>query len=225
MAHGTKNKTLSPEKHVVSEEISETVVEQSLDEIRKGFPYPPRRFEDIKTMFASTRDVDDLRGAPRLSTLAVNVARIYTAGGNAMDLSRLPDEFVYDVLCHNTVSPELLKRLEELNPSRVNVLEAVWARLCLSKYEVNELPEGVQWWRALYQLRVDQENGRLERATKRLRLRYNKALEDREKRHMGKTRAIRTEGRTRRASSASASGSLSLLTRMRMEFRRDQRRR
>ncbi|PXF47195.1 hypothetical protein BWQ96_02970 [Gracilariopsis chorda] len=221
----TKSKTLSPEKHFASEDKSTTVIEQSLDEMRKGVPYPPRRFEDIAAMFASTRDMDLLQGAPRLSALAVNVARMYTAGGNAMDLSRLPDEFVYDILCHNTVSPELLKGLEELNPTRVNVLEAVWARLCLSKYEEDELPEGVQWWRALYQLRVDQEHGRLERATKRLRLGYNKAMEDREKRHMGKTKIIRTEGKKRRASSASTSGSLSLLTRMRMEFRREQGRR
>ncbi|KAI0561982.1 RNA polymerase 2 transcription factor S3 (Elongin) [Gracilaria domingensis] len=222
----TKNhKDSIPEKRTAQDRPVKRSPEKSVEQSRKGLPYPPRRYEDVVASFAVTRDVDMLHGAPRLSALAVNAARIYTKGGHFFDLSSLPDEFVYDILSLDSISPELLKRLEELNPSRANVLDAIWARLCFSKYDEKELPAGVNWWRALYELRVRQENGRLERATKKMRLGYNKAQEDREKRRMGKTRVMKVEGRRRRASTGSASGSMGLLARMRMEFRRERGRR
>ncbi|CAN8071276.1 unnamed protein product [Agarophyton chilense] len=215
--------TINSKNDTPQERAENDRAERTAEQIRQGLEYPPRHYEEVVASFSVTRDVNMLHGAPRLSAAAVNVARIYAAGGHLLDLSTLPDEFVYDIFSCDTITPELLERLEQMNPSRVNVLDALWARLCVSKYEEKELPAGINWWRALYELRVRQDDGRLERATKRLRLGYNKAHEDREKRRMGKTRMIRVEGRKRRASTASSS--MGVLARMRMEFRRERGRR
>lgn len=201
--------------------------QHSLNDARRGVPHSPRTYEDITALFATTREVSMLRGAPRLSVISINAARLYAAAGNIKDLSMLPDEFVYDILCHSAINPELLHRLEELNPSRVNVLEAVWARLCGAKFEERELPNGVYWWRTLYELHVEREHQHVERVTKRLRLGCKKPVEERELRHMGTSKTIQMEKRRRRASSGSASnsGSIGLLARMRLDFRKERRRR
>lgn len=186
----------------------------------RNCPPSPRTYQQMVAQFTSSKDVTPIHGAPRLSNLSLTIARTQMSRGLLEDLSTIADDFVFELLAHSSVTPTLLARLESLNPSRVNVFEAVWARLVDAKFQERNLPDGVTWWRALYEQRVAEEQASLDRARERLRLRYSKGESDRSKRQMGRTALVSDARRKRGRTNPNTR-----MGRLRMEFQRDRRKR
>lgn len=163
-----------------------------------------------------------LYGAPRLSSLALGAARISAARGRLVDLSHMADDHVYLLFATPMIKPAHLAQLERHNPSRVPVLEALWARMVSEKYGVKELPEHVVWWREYFEKKRREEQVMLEKASERLRRRYSDGeLEKGRKVEM--TKRIRVGPPRRKGGETGAMQSR--ISRLREEVRRQKRRR
>lgn len=160
-----------------------------------------------------------LLGVPRLSERVLGLARALVARGMLSDISRLPDDFAHAVLGGATQVADLV-RLEALNPGRVEVFEACWARVVQSKYKISVLPEGVKWWRGFYEMREEEEAARLEKAKELLQRRYSAQEEARRTRNVSATQIVRGEpDRRRRRASAGPAQAPTLLSRLRAQAR------
>lgn len=165
-----------------------------------------------------------LCGAPRLSSLALAAARAAAARGRLLDLSRIADDHVFLLLATPAIGPAHLVQLERHNPSRVGVLDALWARLVAEKYGAKELPEGVIWWRELFEKRKREEHVMLEKASERLRRRYSDGeLEKGRKVEM--TKRIRVGPPRKRRAAGEAGVVQSRISRLREEMRREREKR
>lgn len=166
-----------------------------------------------------------LCGAPRLSSLALAAARAATSRGRLLDLSRLADDHVFLLLGTPAIGPAHLVQLERHNPSRVGVLDALWARLVTEKYGANELPEGVVWWRELFEKRKREEQVMLEKASERLRRRYSDGQLEKGGRKVEMTKRIRVGPPRRRRPTGEPAVAQSRMSRIREEIRREKRKR
>lgn len=162
------------------------------------------------------------RGANTLVELSVRPLREMFSSGKQTDLSRLPDAYAYEILAHVSIQPAVLSRLEVANPTRIALLEAVWARVVSRLFHVDELPKGFSFWRAVFEERVLKQAGFVRRCGERARSGYSVGAGDKstvkQTRRLGKPpRLSSRRGVKRRADS--------VVDRLRMEMRRDKRRR
>lgn len=161
--------------------------------------------------------------------MALAAARVHCSRGLVRDLSRVADDHVYLLLATPTLTPTLVASLEECNPKRVGVFEALWARIVKDKFEMSELPDGVVWWRTFYERLTMRRELDIQRSSERLRMWYSDGDRKRKERAMETTRRIRVRGpadeRRRRRGGGNGSAGLSRIARLRQEFRRDKNRR
>lgn len=207
---------LEPQKKV---SLSEIANGDCFDDSRRGCPPSPRTYDEIVSMFAPVETMK-IDGIPRLSSLALAAARTYASRGKLVDLSDLADSQVHEVLGHKDTDADTLEKIEKLNPSRINVLEASWARLVGAKFGIRELPPKVKWWRAFYEMKRREDQISLERARARLKQRYNAADADKKKRVMEKTKVLAVAEKRK---SKPASSAMSRIARLRMEVKKDRR--
>lgn len=184
----------------------------------------PRTVEEIISFYLPAVPAEkDLHGASRLSALALTSARVALARGKIRDLSAVADEYGFSLLSGHAIGPDILRRLETWNPSRVGLFEAVWAKLVRDKFGVDELPSECQWWREFYEEQIQEEEMRLQKAGERLRKRYS-VEEQRQGRKMEVTKRIRI-GERRRRVGGGVVGGISRLAKLREEVRREIRKR
>lgn len=187
-----------------------------LRKLRTDFEPSLRTYDEIVAYYTTELHITKLNGAARLSRLSLNAARQFVARGQLDDLSKIPDDFVHDILTHADVGPEILVNLENLNPSRTNVLEAVWARLVDNKFSERALPEGVLWWRELYEMRKGEALLTFEKAKMLMKFSERETLRKSRSLEIAKV-VIRKRKRP--------SASTSRIAQLRAEVRRDKSRR
>ena len=163
-----------------------------------------------------------LCGAPRLSALALAAARVAAARGRLVDLSKIADDHVFLLLATPAVGAAQLKMLERHNPSRVAVLDALWARMVMKTYAIGQLPDKVVWWRELFEIKMREEQLLLDKASERLRRRYSDGEMDKG-RKVEMTKRIRVGPPKRRAGDPAVPQSR--ISRLREQVRRQKRRR
>lgn len=161
-----------------------------------------------------------LDGVQRLSCMALRSARCALARGKIRDLSKVADQYVYELLSGKETTPNILRKLEMLNPSRGAVFEALWARQVREKHGITELPSTFKWWREFFEFQLEREQMRLERASAKLRKQYSIA-EERSGRKMETTRRIGLGVRKRRRGVGPRNAPLSRLEKLREEVRRE----
>lgn len=184
----------------------------------------PRTVEETIGFYLPAVPMDkDLCGAPRLSAVALASSRLALARGRIRDLSAVADEHGFSLLSGHGIGPDILRKLEVLNPSRVGLFEAAWARLVREKFGVSELPSKCRWWREFYEDQIQEEEMRLKRAGEKLRKMYS-VEEERQGRKMEMTKRIRI-GERKRKVGGGVGGGTSRLARLREEVRREIRKR
>ena len=171
--HVRNNQHIEQAVSKIEKDPKKEVERNKLRRHRAEFQPSLREYDEIVAYYTTPLPKTRINGAPRLSRLSLNSARHFVARGALNDLSTIPDDFVHDILTNARVGPQLLIKLEQYNPSRVNVLDAVWARLVFSKYGERSLPEGILWWRELYELRQEEKELSLEKARVRMKMRYS----------------------------------------------------
>lgn len=186
-------------------------------------PSPRSMEETINPFLPAVALEKDIMGVPRLSSMALASARVALARGTLKDLSAVADEYAYTLLSGQNLGPDVLKRLEMWNPSRVQLFEALWARLTKEKYGVDKLPTNCKWWREFYEEEVREDAMKLEMAGERLRKRYS-AGEEKAGRKIEMTGKIRVADRKRRTN-RSVTGGMSRIAKLRHEIRREIRKR
>lgn len=137
-------------------------------------------------------------------------------------MSKMADDHVFLLLTTPAIGAAQLKMLERHNPTRVAVLDALWARLVKEKDGTSKLPDKVTWWRELYEIKMREDQMRLEKASERLRRRYSDG-EMEKGRKVEITKRIRVGPPRRR--NAEAGTPQSRMSRLREEVRRHKRRR
>ncbi len=160
----------------------------------------------------------------RLTELCMEQFRARVVAGRSKGLEELPDDFVFALIAHDSVKAEVLVSLEERHPSLAPVLEAGWARIAVG---VQKLPEEVDSWRELYELKKQREMDRMEEARARVRQSYEESAMRNQRRVVSMPRGTEPPVRKRRRVRVDPSfiPPPSLLTRLRNEHRRDRRRR
>ena len=199
-----------------------------LNKLRYGHQPPPTNYLDTIEPFVNRPKLGLIQGVPRLSTLALLSARFWASKGRFEDFSLIPDLYMYDLLSTTSISPTQLCHLERLNPKRVCVFEALWATHTMNTFDCHNLPKGVKWWRELYHRKTDEKNERFEQARARLRMSYQTEHIEKKAKHVETTVSLRvpeTERKRRRNNTSRDSRSPSLLQKLRLEVRRDKRRR
>lgn len=208
----------------------------SLEQLRAAFAPPPRSHRACVAPFISppclTKDehADEaarFQLAPHLSSLALRAARRVACSGQLRDLSRLADEHVFAIFSAASMSDAVLVELERCNPSRVDVLEALWSRLVVQEYNVTSLPDGITWWRAFYQAKKEEDESCLQRARERLRSRYIEGEAGRQSTKLASARTVSKNlpARRRRGAASSSAVAPTIISRLRNQVRKGRQRR
>lgn len=169
-------------------------------------------------------------GAPALSLLSARAVRTRLQRGAVPDLSQLADAHLHEVLSVATtvLTAPLLVRLEEAHTSRILPLEAAWAALAARRFHLDSRPPGCASWREAYERRAAAESDALQRSRERVRSGYaSPAAPHRLQLPPARDAAAAAAAARRRKGVAGRrrDGPSTPLERLRLEFRRDKRRR
>lgn len=192
--------------------------------IRSSHPKLPDTVQETISEFTLPGDEDlprKIAGAPRLSSLACVASVSHINMTRSLDISYLADFHAFSLLTAARLSPDLLDKMERRNPTRVRLLDAVWATVVHRLFQIDVRPPSCESWRAVYEEKVAAEEERLRRARDRLRSGY--ALNSNKKvvTKLDGRRSMILEPK-RRASHSSVP--LTRMERLRLQARKDRRR-
>lgn len=197
---------------------------RSLKETEARFDPPPWRIG------AETKAEERyLGGIMRLSEQCLTQLVTKVRSGAVRDLSELPDDFAYAILTHISMQDaDTLVRIETDNPLLLEPIEAAWAHMCSSNYDIDILPPDVASWRALFVRCTRLAADKLKEAAARLRERYAEVTPRFTRQVVALPRSIPPPTRRRRTSRDTDPAYLppqTLVARLREEMRRRRTRR
>lgn len=160
-------------------------------------------------------------GALRLSSLACMASASLLNATRSVDLSYIPDYHAFSLLTRARLSADVLTKIEERNPTRLRLLDAVWATVVNRLYQVEIRPSSYDSWRAVYEGKNAAEKERLRRTRDRVRTEYARNSNKKVIAKLDSRRSMRLE--PKRGTSHS-SVPLTRMEQLRMQARKDRRR-
>lgn len=193
--------------------------------LRSAYPRLPESLRETVAEFTLPGDDSIGRridGAPRLSTLARLASASLFTGGKYRDLSKLCDYHAFALLTGTALNANTVIALEECNPTRVRLLDAVWATVVNRVFKIDVRPSTCESWRAVFEQEAAVKEERLRRTRERIREGYAQKSNKKITTKLDSRRS-RTLEPVRRSSHGSES--LTRIDRLRLQARKDRRRR
>lgn len=193
-----------------------TITCRNAKELLERYDAPPWR---IGREHPETHRLDSDK---RLTEMCLERLRSRVIIGKSKGLEELHEDFIFALISHDSVKPSVLISLEERHPTLAPVLEAGWARVA----GIEILPEDVNSWRELHEVKEQREIDRMEQVRGRLRQSYRESTNrgHRQVRQLTGTQP-QTPKKRRGRTDPSSIPPPSLLTKLRNEHRRNKRRR
>lgn len=194
------------------------------ERLRLSEAKPPKSLKETVSEFTLPEDEDMARridGAPRLSTLACMAFASLLNTTRSVDLSYIPDYHAFSLLTYARLSADVLTKIEERNPTRVRLLDAVWATVVNRLYKIENRPSNYDSWRAVHEGKVADEEERLRRASDRLRIEYARNSNKKVIAKLDSRRSMRLEPKR---GTSHGSVPLTRMEQLRMQARKDRRR-
>lgn len=169
-----------------------------------------------------------VRGAPSLSSLACQAVRTALKNGQILELEDVPDAHLHELLTTTSLNANVLDRIESLYPSRVAIIDVVWAHFVHRTYGVDKRDEAeFSSWRAVHEHEVALRLAAFQHCRSLLRSSYAAAAATTS--NGGRLRQVSTcrtpDAELRRRGSARKNTSPTLIEKLRSDYRRDKRRR